>query len=373
MKINLFKISVVIIAILGFYFLMNPGIIFNNKSDEGFIEIELDLSEYESAIFAGGCFWCMETAFEKLPGVFQVSSGYTGGKVESPSYQEVVSGNTGHKEAIIVYYLPEMISYDTLLEVFWMNIDPTDDGGQFADRGSSYKTAIFYNDDSQKEAAEESKNNLAENGPFEEPIVTEILESKPFYLAELYHQDYYIKNDDTFGEYRLRSPRTKFTESIWGEKRYQYDKTYQKPDQNIIKERLTPIQYKVTQENGTETPFENSYFDNVEAKGIYVDIVSGEPLFSSQDMFLSGTGWPSFTKPLVPMHILYKTDNSGMTSRIEVRSKFADSHLGHVFTEESELPCRRYCINSAALRFIPLGDLEKEGYSEFLTLFNNNN
>lgn len=352
----------IIIVIASFYFIQH--------SDNDYVIIENDLSRYESAVFAGGCFWCVEASFEKIPGVFEVQSGYTNGNIPNPTYSQVVTGNTGHREAVIVYYLSEIISYDNLLEVFWMNIDPTDDEGQFADRGSSYRTAIFYGDEQQKEIAEKSLADLNNSGIFDKPIVTEIIERADFYQAEIYHQDYYIKNSETFGPYRLRSPRAQFTNDIWGDEKFKYDKIYQRPSDSQIKEMLSPLQYEVTQLKGTEPPFDNLYYDNVDAEGIYVDIVSGEPLFSSQEMFLSGTGWPSFTKPLVPMHLIYKTDNSLITPRIEVRSKFGDSHLGHVFTEESELPCYRYCINSAALRFVSKDDLEKEGYSEFVTLFN---
>ncbi len=338
------------------------------------------------ATFAGGCFWCVEAEFLDVDGVISAVSGYAGGHDPAPTYEKVGSGKTGHTEAVQVTYDPRKVSYATLVEIFWRSIDPTDLGGQFADRGSQYRPAIFYHNAEQKKIAEDSKERLEAADKFDGKIAVPIEVFRNFYPAEDYHQKYCKLNPDRYKRYKNGSGRAGFIEKFWGKTpparipvTPENDGVVEVDDPRAacdlttlsdaeLRAKLSPEQYEITRKNGTERPFANAYWDN-HRDGIYVDVVSGEPLFSSRDKFESGTGWPSFTKPVKGAKVVEKTDRDHGMVRTEVRSGKANSHLGHVFPDGPGPNGLRYCINSASLRFIPREKLKDEGYGEFEALF----
>lgn len=302
------------------------------------------MSNKEKATFAGGRFWFMVPPFAELPGIYEVIAGFVGGE---------------KREVVQITFDSTIFPYEKLVQIFWRNIDPTDSGGQFRDRGEQYKPAIYFHNERQNKFAEQSKQQIEVSNKFSKPIVTEILPATDFFPAEEKQQYYYQKFPFHYKKLYESSGRKNFSEKMWGIKKEEYQ----------LKRELSPLQFDVTQKNGTEKPFHNEFHDHHE-EGIYVDIVSGEPLFSSQDKFDAGCGWPSFTRPLHSFHLNERLDESHGMIRTEVRSKYGDSHLGHLFYDGPKSQGGlRYCINSAALRFIRKSDLQKEGYAEYKFIF----
>ncbi|MES9995295.1 peptide-methionine (R)-S-oxide reductase MsrB [Desulfovibrio aminophilus] len=324
------------------------------------------------ATFAGGCFWCIEADFLKLPGVLSVTSGYAGGSAEEARYELVATGHTGHVEAVQLVYDPGQTSYDRLLDWFWRHIDPTDGEGQFVDRGPQYAPVIFHHDEEQRRQAEASLERLKEAGRFRVPIQVDIRPYTGFYPAEDGHQKYCRRSPAHYAHYRAGSGRDNFLKTVWGEEtslvtpaaEFETDA----PSEEELRARLTPLQYHVTRKSGTEPPFANEHWNRKEP-GIYVDVVSGEPLFASRDKYDSGTGWPSFSRSLEPDNIRTRRDGSLFPPRTEVLAKRSGNHLGHVFPDGPPPTGMRYCMNSAALRFVSAKNLEDEGYGAYCSLF----
>ena len=315
----------------------------------------------ENVIYlAGGCFWGMEQLMQSIPGVLDAESGYANGTCEEDAdYQTVCKGDTGFRETVRVEYDPERVSLDALLLAYFYVIDPTVENRQGNDRGSQYQTGVYYTNDKAKETVERIAG--IERGRSEKFFV-EVGPLKNYYPAEEYHQDYLEKNPNGY----CHIPRAEI--ELFSKLRIDPG-DYQKPAAESIRDKLTAEQYRVTQESGPERAFTGEFWDRFE-KGIYVDVVTGEPLFSSADKYESSCGWPAFTRPIEEPAVVEREDLSYGMRRTEVRSRAGDSHLGHVFTGDPESPNGvRYCINSASLRFVPYAKMEAEGYGYLLSLF----
>lgn len=357
-------------GVLGWYVLAHVGTPARNATSES----NVMPGSYATMLVAGGCFWCVEADVEKYAGVLSAISGYAGGEGSAPSYEDY--GDRGFREVVEVTYDPRVVSYENIAEYVLRHSDPTDGEGSFYDRGVQYAPALYYANAAEQQAAEALIERLNTQSVYERPLAVAILPNVPFYPAEEYHQDYSKKNPIKYGYYRRASGRDAFIEKHWGDNASPTPtptiipsgdwQSFVKPDQAYLRATLSDIAYHVTQEEGTERPYTNEYDKHYEP-GIYVDVVSGEPLYSSRDKYDSGTGWPSFVTPITADAVVEVKDIGLLYSRTEVRSRIADSHLGHVFTDgPSDKGGLRYCMNSAALRFIPLTDMERLGYGAFV-------
>ena len=320
----------------------------------------IDMTGKNVIYFAGGCFWGIEHLMQAIPGVVDAQSGYANGTgAEDANYSKILSGKTGFRETVQVVYDPEQVSLDALLLAYFYVIDPTVQHRQGNDVGSQYQTGVYYTDKNTKEIVERI---AAIERSHSEEFYVEIGPLLNYFPAEEYHQDYLEKNPDGYCHIPLEEIQ------LFSSMRIDPG-DYQKPSEDIIREKLTAEQYYVTQESGTEYSFQNEFWNQFE-KGIYVDIVTGEPLFSSTDKYESRCGWPAFTRPIEEPSIIELEDNSLGMTRTEVRSRAGNSHLGHVFLNDPESPNGvRYCINSASLRFVPYENMEAEGYGYLMDLF----
>jgi peptide methionine sulfoxide reductase msrA/msrB len=338
--------------------------------------------DIQTMIVAGGCFWCVESDLEKLDGVIGVISGYSGGSTENPTYQNY--GEGGHREVVEVTYDANQISFEDILIVTMKTTDPTDDDGTFGDRGDKYSSAFYYENTSQKTIIDSLIEEVDKYGPYDKPLAIDVEERQKFWSAEDYHQDYYkgTLTQLKYQYYRSASGRNVFIDKYWGADGHtpvlswrntvsinsntHMWSNYQKPTKDELKSQLDAVAFKVTQEDGTERAG-TSPLDKVYEDGIYVDILSGEPLYSSKDKFDSGTGWPSFVKPITENALTEHQDRKLFSVRTETRSAIADNHLGHVFTDgPADRGGLRYCMNGVALLFVPKAEMEERGYGDFL-------
>ena len=349
----------------------------------------------QTMLVAGGCFWCVEADLEKLSGVQEVVSGYAGGTTDNPTYEDYAKG--GHREVVEVTYDANEVSFEEILIYAMKHMDPTDDDGSFGDRGEYYSPAFYYQDDGQREIIDQLIAEVNENGPYDKLLAIDIEAEPTFWPAEDYHQNYYkgTLSQLKYQYYRRASGRDAFIEKYWGDdtgpelpwregtegsRQTSVDgaktttttataafwENYEKPDQATLKAELDPLVYRVTQEDGTERAG-TSPLDTIYEPGIYVDVLSGEPLFSSKHKYDSGTGWPSFTQPITPEAVTEHEDRRLFSVRTEIRSAIADNHLGHVFTDgPADRGGLRYCMNGAALEFVPKEEMEARGYGAYL-------
>lgn len=317
-----------------------------------------DASRLREIFFAGGCFWGVESYFSQVPGVRSATVGYANGDTANPSYQEVCTGKTGHAETVHLVYDPDQVSLQTLTEHFFLIINPLTLNRQGNDSGSQYRSGVYYTDEGDLELLQQVMD--AEQEKYTAPIQTELLPLRCYYLAEDYHQDYLEKNPGGYCHIDFSS--------LADFPRLEQSSAYSRPSDQEIRSMLTEEQYRVTQENATERAFSGEY-DQLFEPGIYVDVVTGEPLFLSADKYDAGCGWPSFSRPIDADAVVESSDTSYGMNRTEVRSRIGDSHLGHVFSDgPAALGGMRYCINSASLRFVPYAEMEKEGYGDLLPL-----
>ncbi len=318
--------------------------------------------DVEVIYLAGGCFWGVEEYFDRIDGVVDSTSGYANGDTENPTYEDVSYNNSNHAETVEVKYDPKITDLSIILEYYFKIIDPTILDRQGPDIGSQYRTGIYYTEDAQLKVIEEAI--AAEQKKYQEKIVVEVEPLEHFYLAEDYHQDYLKKNPNGYCHIDLGLASEKI------EKESQVtENSYKKLTDAEIKQKLNKEQYEVTQNAYTEPAFSHEYY-SLDEKGIYVDIVTGEPLFSSQDKYDAGCGWPSFTKPIDMASIIEKEDNTLGMARVEVKSQIGDSHLGHLFTDgPAEAGGMRYCINGSSLSFVAFENMEKAGYGNLIGIF----
>lgn len=317
-----------------------------------------DADQLREIYYAGGCFWGVESYFSQVPGVESVTVGYANGTVDHPTYQQVCTGSTGHAETVHLVYRPDRVSLKDLTEHFFQIIDPLAVNRQGNDVGDQYRSGIYYTDEADLEVLQSVL--AAEQARYTQPLQTELLPLRCYYLAEEYHQDYLEKNPGGYCHVDFSS-LADFRQPI-------DPSDYHRPADKDLRALLSDEQYQVTQQNATERPFTGAY-DGLFEPGIYVDVATGEPLFRSTDKFDAGCGWPSFSRPIDGRVVVESQDTSYGMLRTEVRSRVGDSHLGHLFNDgPAELGGLRYCINSASLRFIPYDEMEAAGYGALKSL-----
>lgn len=360
------KKYIIVIGLLVIAFFVYKNMDFGGQSQK--IENRAKIEDYnegdlQTIYLAGGCFWGVDEYFDRIDGVIEVVSGYANGTTENPSYEDVIYANTGHAETVSVTFDPEEIDLTDILLYYFKVVDPISLNRQGNDVGTQYRTGIYYEDENQVETIE--KVIAVEQKDYDQEIVVEVVPLEHFFEAEEYHQDYLKKNPRGYCTINLKEAET----GVERDDSLGDSELYAKPSDKELKESLSPEAYSVTQENATDQAFTHEY-DQLDEKGIYVDVVSGEPLFSSEDKYDAGSGWPSFTNPIKEDFLKEAKDPSLGTKRVEVRSKMADSHLGHVFNDgPRESGGLRYCMNGSALRFVPFEDLEEEGYGDLLEIF----